>query len=62
MNLEDIKQNEISQSRKDIHWTMYLYEVLGVVRFTETKYSGGCQGLQGGDGELPFKGYQSFGF
>ena len=56
INLEDIMPSEISQSQKDKHCMIHLYEVLRGVKFRGRKQNGGCQGLEGAENrELLFK-------
>ena len=49
--------SEMSQSQKDKYCINPFLQVSKVVRLMETQQNGGCQGLEGEDGELLFSGY-----
>ena len=56
LNLEDIMLSEISQSQKDTVW-IHLYEVPGIVKFTETERTVLASDWGGREnGELLFNG------
>lgn len=58
MNPGDIKLSKISH-RNIITACFYLYEVHKIVKFVESEWNGGCQGLAGGgNGKLLINGHQ----
>ena len=58
MKFEDIMLSEISQSQNDKCCMIHLYEKSRVVKFIQTKWNGGCQGLRGREkGEWMYNGY-----
>jgi hypothetical protein len=46
INLEDIMISEMNQCQKDKYWMILLMWDLWIVKFIESEYSTGCQGLE----------------